>query len=379
LDLSKFDAHYEAAEKEKKDGNLLPAKKNYYLAVKELWLLAGQFEGEEIAETLKDRAKFLENYADDLVKDQTSRGESQQLAADDKEEKSFLTTDIPDISFDQVAGLSDVKDAIRRRVIDPLKHPDIYKRFNVEIGGGVLLYGLPGNGKTMIAKAIANELNAKFYSIKGSDIVSKWYGDGEKNVKKLFDEARKNEMSIIFFDEFDTIAVGRDSTNSSVTPRIVNELLAQIDGFSESGSTMFLLAATNRPWAIDTGIIRSKRFSELIYIPLPDDEAREYILEQSFRGIPMEEPLDLSEIVGKTEGFSAADVSEFANRCKDHVLKRCIAIKEADITDEEKEKQLSAEKITAEDITETKFRKSVNQKDIDKLEKFRKTHDTKEL
>jgi transitional endoplasmic reticulum ATPase len=186
----------------------------------------------------------------------------------------------------------------------------------------------------------------------------------------LFNTARNEKTAVIFFDEFDSISPNRSDVNSSVMPRVVNELLSQIDGFSKSENTLLLLAATNRPWAIDSGVTRSKRFSEKLYIPLPDFEARKYIIIKNFEGIPIEEDINFDDLAEKTEGFNGADVAEFCNRCRDRVLERCVQAKESG-------ENYDDEKIKKDDIYKTlkKFNSSVNPQDIKKFEDFRKKYD----
>ena len=187
-----------------------------------------------------------------------------------------------------------------------------------------MLYGLPGTGKTMIAKAIAHEVNASFYSVKCSDIVSKWFGEAEKNVKNLFETAKKEEKAIIFFDEFEALAAKRGGENNAVMNRLVPELLAQMQGFSDNENNLLLLAATNRPWDIDSAMLRPGRFNELIYVGLPDAPAREYMINKALKGLPLSEEVKIADIVEATEGYSGADVTEFCERLKDNPIKKSI-------------------------------------------------------
>ena len=286
----------------------------------------------------------------------------QQQAQKDETETVFQASDIPDVSFDDVAGLDDVKDSIKMRVILPMQYPEIYAAYNKKQGGGILLYGLPGTGKTMIAKAIAHEVQAKFYSIKCSDIVSKWFGEAEKNVKALFETARKDDKAIIFFDEFEALAAKRGGENNSVMNRLVPELLAQIQGFNDDDSkNILLLAATNRPWDIDSAMLRPGRFNEKIYIGLPDGPAREFMIKKNLKDVPLEDDVRIDEIVRLTEGFNGADVCEFCERLKDNPIKKSI---------EAKGKVLF--KITNKDVeyAKNKVKSSVQKGDIEDLKQF---------
>ena len=227
------------------------------------------------------------------------------------------------VTFDDVIGLDDVKELINQMVVYSFKYKEIYKAFNRDSGGGILLYGAPGTGKTMIAKAIANEIDAEFYSIKCSDIASKWYGESARNIKKLFDKARSHERSIIFFDEFDSLGSNRDHGNYNTVNMVVSELLSQIDGFESKKNTVLLIASTNKPWNIDSALLRSGRFNKKIYIGLPNKIARINLLIHELKDSPLSK-VDLESISEKTEGYSSADIVELCNETKDIAIKRSI-------------------------------------------------------
>jgi len=378
MNLSTFNELYDKASRTKNAGDLVSAKKLYKMAGLELLKLALSAEDDELEAIMEKRAEAVIAYADSLDADapkpreKTPQGKDAKNPAPENansEDSKFMPSEVPDISFNDVAGLDGVKDTIRKRIIYPREHEDVYLRFKIDTGGGVLMYGPPGTGKTMIAKAIANEVNAKFFSIKGSDLLSKWYGEAEKNINALFERVRKEKTAVIFFDEFDSLAPTRGS-GSSVMSRVVNELLSQIDGFSKSDTTLLLLAATNRPWDIDSAMVRSKRFSVKLYVPLPDVAARRYILQKCLDGVPIDAEIDFDEVAEKTEGFNGADVSEFCNRCKDFVLERCIRAKEEG-------RSIENEVITKSDVDNTlqNFASSVKEDDLVKLEKFRAEND----
>lgn len=227
------------------------------------------------------------------------------------------------VTFDDVIGLDDVKELINQMVVYPFKYKEIYKAFNRDSGGGILLYGAPGTGKTMIAKAIANEIDAEFYSIKCSDIASKWYGESARNIKELFDKARSHERSIIFFDEFDSLGSNRDHGNYNTVNMVVSELLSQIDGFESKKNTVLLIASTNKPWNIDSALLRSGRFNKKIYIGLPNKTSRINLLIHELKDSPLSK-VDLESISEKTEGYSSADIVELCNETKDIAIKRSI-------------------------------------------------------
>ena len=241
-------------------------------------------------------------------------------------ETEWKAVKVPDVSFNDVAGLDDVKKSIEEKIILPRKYPDIYKNYKIKSGSGILLYGLPGTGKTMIAKATAHEVNAPFYQVKCSDISSKWVGESERNIKNLFDTARQHKTAVIFFDEFDSIASSRKDDNSASRNSVVNELLTQIQGFNDSdNSTLLLIAATNKPWLIDSALLRPGRFGERICVPLPDKKSRKYLIDMCLKDIPISKNLDIDKIVEYTEGFSGADITEFCTRMKDNPLRKSIA------------------------------------------------------
>ena len=228
------------------------------------------------------------------------------------------------VTFADIAGLEDVKEAIRELIITPFRRADLYKRFGMETGGGVLLYGPPGTGKTMLAQAIATEVDAAFFSVKGSDLISKYVGESEQNVKKLFKAARSLPVSVIFFDEFEVIGRARGNDLQPWSDKLLSELLAQMQGFEKSEGTLLVLAATNMPWTIDSALLRPGRFNRKIYVSLPDSEAREQIVRNCLNGLPVDPGFDYAKVAEITEGFNAADVTEFCNRLKLSAIRRSI-------------------------------------------------------
>ena len=253
--------------------------------------------------------------------DKNSIGQNGQDGEDDGG-NTFAPAEDTGITFDDVAGLHEVKEAVRNRILLPMQYPEYYKMVDLKAGGGILMYGLPGTGKTMIAKAIASEVGGNFYQVKCSDIVSKWFGEAERNLKTLFAEARSHERSVIFFDEFEAIGVKRGG-DSSVMNRIVPELLAQMQGFGDAENTLLILAATNRPWDIDSALLRPGRFNELLYVPLPDLDARTYLIGRKLKDMTLV-GLTVEEIALATGGFNGADCNELCDKIKMCVLKDLI-------------------------------------------------------
>ena len=227
-----------------------------------------------------------------------------------------------DITFASIAGLEELKQDIRFKIIEPLKNPELFKYYHKTVGGGVLMYGPPGCGKTLIAKATANEAKATFIHVKSSDIKSKFVGETEKNIAELFAQARKNQPSIIFFDEFE--ALGGDRAEGLSHERsAVAQLLTEMDGVDSGDQQILLLAATNEPWAIDAALRREGRFGTTIFIPPPDLAAREQILELQMQKRPTEK-IDYSAFAQLTEGFSGADIKAVCEYATNLALKESL-------------------------------------------------------
>lgn len=322
-----FELYMKKGKEAKEKGNITLAKRNFLLASETMMKMAKLSQG-SLKEVRMERARRLVDIADNLHKrpqivNKKDTKEEKTDESEDDDVKKWQTAKIPNIRFSDVAGLEDVKKAITIKMINPVKYPEKYKIYGKKTGGGVLLYGPPGTGKTMIAKAIANEVGAKFYAVKGSDIVSKWVGDSEKNINSLFEEANKQDRAIIFIDEMDSL-IGKRGVDTHNDKR-VNEFLQQIDGFSGKNPNLLLLGATNRPWDIDSAAMRSGRFSQKIYLPLPDAPARKFMIEKNMKGVPVEKDFDVDKIVQQTEMFSGADIEELCDRAKDEPLMEAIA------------------------------------------------------
>ncbi|MBT7849305.1 CDC48 family AAA ATPase [Candidatus Woesearchaeota archaeon] len=216
--------------------------------------------------------------------------------------------EVPKVSWENIGGLNDVKNDLKEAVEWPLKHPKSFSRIGINPPRGILLYGSPGTGKTLLAKAVANESKANFILVKGSDVISKWVGESEKTIKKLFNKARETSPSILFFDEIDAIAPKRTSTtDSKVTERIVNTLLTEMDGLEELHDVV-IIAATNRPDIIDNGLLRPGRFDRIILVGTPDYEARLNILKVHTKNMKLSEDVDLEFIATETEYYVGADL-----------------------------------------------------------------------
>ncbi|MEM3405386.1 MAG: CDC48 family AAA ATPase [Candidatus Pacearchaeota archaeon] len=230
---------------------------------------------------------------------------------------------VPDVTYEDIGGLTEEIKKIREMVELPLKHPEIFEKLGIEPPKGVLLYGPPGTGKTLLAKAVANESEANFILINGPELMSKFYGESEKNLRDKFEEAEKSAPSIIFIDEIDAIAPKREETVGEVERRVVSQLLTLMDGLKSRGKVI-VIGATNRPNAIDPALRRPGRFDREIAINVPDKKGRLQILKIHTRGMPLAKDVNLEEIAEKTHGFVGADLASLAKEAAMAVLRRTL-------------------------------------------------------
>ena len=216
---------------------------------------------------------------------------------------------IPDIKWDDVGGLGDVKQELKEAVEWPLKHPETFQRLGIRPPKGTLLYGVPGTGKTLLAKAVASESEANFISVKGPELLSKWVGESEKGVREIFRKAKQASPTVIFFDEIDAIASTRsgNDTDSGVTKRVVNQLLTEMDGLEEL-EDVAIIAATNRPDILDAGLMRPGRFDRHIEVAKPDEEARISIFNVHTKDMPLSKDVDIEKLAKSAEGYVGADI-----------------------------------------------------------------------
>lgn len=213
----------------------------------------------------------------------------------------------PTIRFDDVGGMQDVKEEIQLKIIHPLKHPELYKAYGKAAGGGILMYGPPGCGKTYLARATAGEINAGFISVGISDVLDMWIGSSERNLHELFEQARRNRPCVLFFDEVDALGASRSDMRQHAGRMLINQFLSEMDGAGSSNEGVLILAATNAPWHLDSAFRRPGRFDRIVFVPPPDVEARAAILRLHVRGKPVQD-LDFNHIARKTDGFSGADL-----------------------------------------------------------------------
>ncbi|KAL3770616.1 hypothetical protein ACHAWO_009380 [Cyclotella atomus] len=290
--------------------------------------------------------------------------------------------EVPDVHWEDVGGLEDVKRELHETVQYPVEHADKYIKFGMNPSKGVLFYGPPGCGKTLLAKAIANECGANFISIKGPELLTQWFGESEANVRELFDKARAASPCILMFDEMDSIAKTRGGGgpgSSEAGDRVINQILTEVDGVG-ARKNVFVIGATNRPDIIDPAVIRPGRLDQLIYIPLPDLASRMAIFKAALRKAPVDPNIDIEVLAKSTHGFSGADITEICTSASK------LAIREAILAEEARLKKVAAGEIEEDEgkmdpkdmiITKRHFnfamskaRRSVSEQDIAVYEEF---------
>ncbi|KAG9068589.1 AAA ATPase cdc48 [Linnemannia hyalina] len=291
--------------------------------------------------------------------------------------------EVPTTTWNDVGGLEKVKQELQETVQYPVEHPEKFLKFGMSPSRGVLFYGPPGCGKTLLAKAIANECQANFISIKGPELLTMWFGESEANVRDVFDKARAAAPCVMFFDELDSIAKARGGSSGDgggAGDRVLNQILTEMDGMNAK-KNVFVIGATNRPDQIDNALLRPGRLDQLIYIPLPDEASRLAVLKSTLRKSPISVEINLDHIAKATHGFSGADLTEICQRACKLAIRENI---EADIRKERERKERGDEEAMDEDdedavpeLTRAHFeeamkfaRRSVQDSDIRRYEMF---------
>lgn len=310
--LKRAGEYLEMALQKEREKKYDSAREYYLMAAKALLETAKAAKGniKEIrirnAEKLIEKAKSLPK----TVKEVESK----------ESKRSFILSERPKIIFEDVAGLEEVKEKIRDIIITPFLYPEKAKKWKVKTGGGVLLFGPPGTGKTYLAKAVAGELDADFFYVRASDIMSKFVGESEKRVAELFKQARASGKAVVFIDEIDALLPKRSGMKSTVMQRVVPQFLAEMDGIDSRNDNILLMAATNIPWNIDPAALRPGRFDFKFYIPPPDFEARKKIFQLNL-DVPSE-CIDFDVLAEKTEGYSGADIKFICDEVKRMMFRR---------------------------------------------------------
>ena len=250
------------------------------------------------------------------------KGSSENKAEDSDEEidtGGLGEFERPKISFAEVGGMDSVKEEIRMKILYPLQNPDLFRAYGKKIGGGVLLYGPPGCGKTLLSRATAGEIQANFLAIGIHEILDMWIGNSEKNLHKIFELARDHSPTVLFFDEVDALAADRHDLRHSAGRTLINQFLAEMDGTNANNDGLLILGATNAPWHIDPAFRRPGRFDRILFVPPPDEDARASVIEVMAKGKPVQ-ALDAKALAKKTKDFSGADLKSVFDLTIERVL-----------------------------------------------------------
>ncbi len=296
--------------------------------------------------------------------------------------------EIPDVTWDDIGGLEDVKKNLQEMILYPIEHPEKFHKFGMQPSKGVLFYGPPGCGKTLLAKAVAHECSSNFISIKGPELLTMWFGESEANVREVFDKARGASPCVLFFDELDSVGTARGSGGGDAGgagDRVLNQLLTEMDGVG-SKKNLFFIGATNRPDILDEALIRPGRLDQLIYIPLPDKGSRINVFKAVLRKSPIAPNINMDFLAELTEGFTGADCTELCQRATKAAIRESIEAEEQRKALMKDNPDGDAQMAEMEDpvpvITRKHFeealahaRKSVTGYDLDKFEQFRKKYD----
>lgn len=247
------------------------------------------------------------DFKDEEIDAQLRMPSSAAETDDDWNEDDDYFMEKPDVKFSDVGGMKRVKEEIAIKIIQPLQNPALYKAFGKKTGGGILLYGPPGCGKTFIAKATAGEINARFINIGLHDILDMWIGNSEKNLHGIFEMARRNAPCVLFFDEVDAMGASRNDMKQSGMRHVINQFLAEMDGVESNNDGVLILAATNAPWSVDGAFRRPGRFDRIIFVEPPDEQAREDILRSILKDKPAAD-IEIGKVATASKDYSGADL-----------------------------------------------------------------------
>jgi transitional endoplasmic reticulum ATPase len=241
-----------------------------------------------------------------------------------EEVQRVLAAPLPPVTFAEVGGLDDIKEQIRKRIILPFQKPSLFSRFKKRVGGGILLYGPPGCGKTLLARATAGECAAAFYNVGIADILDMYIGESERKLHAIFDRARARTPAVLFFDELEALAGKREYAREGLTAKVVSQFLSEMDGFAQANQGVLVLGATNVPWAIDPAFRRPGRFDRVLFVPPPDQPARVSILKILLAERPVAPALDLAAVARLTGTFSGADLANVVETAADRAIARTL-------------------------------------------------------
>lgn len=244
---------------------------------------------------------------------------------DETEVRRLLAPAAARVTFADVGGLDAVKDQIRRRIVLPFQKPSLFERFKKRVGGGILLYGPPGCGKTLLARATAGECGATFYDVAISDVLDMYIGESERKLHALFEEARRHAPSVLFFDEIEALGGKRQYTREATASKLVSQFLSEMDGFGQNNEGVLLLGSTNVPWAVDPAFRRPGRFDRVVFIPPPDRAGREAILRLLLGARPVAADVDAAALAAATSSFSGADLSNLVETASDRAIEETLS------------------------------------------------------
>lgn len=278
---------------------------------------------------------YIDNKSRDISKKSTELDELFKLKNEKVKLKIVEKVDFEEVTdlaryrqqttdFKDVVGLNQIKKQIHKKIILPFQKPSLFSRFKKKIGGGVLLYGPPGCGKTLLARATAGECNASFFNVEISDVLDMYIGESEQKLRAIFEKARSETPRVLFFDELEALAGKREHARNNTTSNTVSQFLTELDGFSKNNEGVLVLASTNVPWAIDSAFLRPGRFDRMFFVPPPDKEAREAIIKHHMKDRPSAKNLNYAPLALKTSGYSGADLANLVEMAADEAIDESI-------------------------------------------------------
>lgn len=300
-------------------GDLSPLQSNTQSNIAKSYLREGNMgEARNIYQNLIGQYK---NFSDEELDGAFRLGTAPQEETLNEEDAKLLSK--PSINFKDVGGMERIKREIDLKIIKPLENADLYASYGKKVGGGILLYGPPGCGKTFIAKATAGEINANFINITLNDILDMWIGQSEKNLNKYFELARRKKPCVLFFDEVDALGAKRSDMRQSAGKNVINQFLAELDGIEANNDGLLIIGATNAPWHLDSAFLRPGRFDRVIFVPPPDDTSKEAILQLKLKDKPQKN-INYSKIARKSKDFSGADLNAVIDIAVETIIEQAL-------------------------------------------------------